>query len=88
MLLLVFGVGFYLVLRHRDTTQTASKSARGGLGPVTATVATAKKGDIGNYIDSIGTVTPVYTSSITSQVNGIVTAVHYRKGRSSARVIP
>lgn len=81
MLLLVFGVGFYLVLYHRDTTQTASKSPRGGFGPVTATVATAKKGDIGNYLDSIGTVTPVYTSSITSQVNGIVTAVHYREGQ-------
>ena len=48
---------------------------------MTATVATAKKGDIGNYLDSIGTVTPVYTSSITSQVNGIVTAVHYREGQ-------
>ena len=81
VLLLVFGVGFYLVLYHRDTTQTASKSPRGGFGPVTATVATAKKGDIGNYLDSIGTVTPVYTSSITSQVNGIVTAVHYREGQ-------
>jgi membrane fusion protein, multidrug efflux system len=81
VLLLVFGVGFYLVLHHHDAAQTASKSPRGGFGPVTATVATAKKGDIGNYIDSIGTVTPVYTSSITSQVNGIVTAVHYREGQ-------
>ncbi len=44
-------------------------------------MATAKKGDIGNYLDSIGTVTPVYTSSITSQVNGIVTDVHYREGQ-------
>ena len=81
VLLLIFGVGFYLVLHHRDATQTASKSPRGGFGPVTATVATAKKGDIGIYLDSIGTVTPVYTSSITSQVNGIVTAVHYREGQ-------
>ena len=33
------------------------------------------------YIDSIGTVTPVYTASITSQVNGIVTAVHFTEGQ-------
>ena len=33
------------------------------------------------YLDAIGTVTPVYTSSITSQVNGIVTEVHYREGQ-------
>jgi multidrug efflux system membrane fusion protein len=33
------------------------------------------------YVDSIGTVTPVYTSSITSQVNGIVTVVHFTEGQ-------
>jgi membrane fusion protein, multidrug efflux system len=42
---------------------------------------TAQKGDIGIYLDAIGTVTPVYTVSITSQVNGVVTAVHYREGQ-------
>ena len=45
------------------------------------TTVTAQKGDIGVYLDAIGTVTPVYTSSITSQVNGIVTAVHYKEGQ-------
>ena len=45
------------------------------------TTVTAQKGDIGSYLDAIGTVTPVYTSSITSQVNGIVTAVYYKEGQ-------
>jgi membrane fusion protein, multidrug efflux system len=81
VLLLIFGGGFWLVLhQHNDASMTA-KAPRGGGGPVTLTSATAKTGDIGNYIDSIGTVTPVYTASITSQVNGIVTAVHYREGQ-------
>ena len=81
VLLLIFGGGFWLVLhQHNDASMTA-KAPRGGGGPVTLTSATAKMGDIGNYIDSIGTVTPVYTASITSQVNGIVTAVHYREGQ-------
>ena len=79
-ILLIFGVGFTLVLRHHDTTATA-RAPRGGGGPVALTTATAKKGDIGYYLESIGTVTPVYTSSITSQVNGIVTEVHYREGQ-------
>ena len=48
---------------------------------MTVTTVTAQKGDIGSYLDAIGTVTPVYTSSITSQVNGIVTAVHYKEGQ-------
>lgn len=81
IILLIFGVGFFLVLRQRDTP-AATRSTRGfGGGPVTLTSAPAKKGDIGNYLDSIGTVTPVYTSSITSQVNGIVMQVHYREGQ-------
>ncbi|MFZ0950270.1 MAG: efflux RND transporter periplasmic adaptor subunit [Candidatus Sulfotelmatobacter sp.] len=48
---------------------------------ITVTTATAKKGDIGVYLDAIGTVTPVYTDSITSQVDGLVIAVHYTEGQ-------
>ena len=81
VILLVFGVAFTLILRHHDDTMTAAKAPRGGGGPVTLTTTTAQKGDIGVYLDSIGTVTPVYTASITSQVNGIVTAVHFREGQ-------
>jgi multidrug efflux system membrane fusion protein len=33
------------------------------------------------YLDAIGTVTPVYTASITSQVNGLVVAVHFKEGQ-------
>ena len=81
VVLLAFGVVFWLILRHHDDTTKAAKSPRGGGGPVTVTTTTAQKGDIGMYLDSIGTVTPVYTASITSQVNGIVTAVHYTEGQ-------
>ena len=48
---------------------------------VTITAATAKKGNIGVYLDAIGTVTPVYTSSITPQATGMVTAVNYTEGQ-------
>ena len=50
-------------------------------GPVSATVITAQKGDIGVYLDAIGTVTPVYTASLTSQVQGMITAVRFREGQ-------
>jgi multidrug efflux system membrane fusion protein len=81
VLLSIFAVGFFLVLRLHDDTTKAAKSPKGGGGAATVTTATAQKGDIGVYLDSIGTVTPVYTASITSQVNGIVTAVHYTEGQ-------
>jgi len=85
VVLAVFAVGFFLVMRHHDTTQKAGGGGGrrgGGLGgPVSITTDTAHRGSIGVYIDAIGTVTPVYTSSISSQVTGIVTEVHYREGQ-------
>jgi membrane fusion protein, multidrug efflux system len=81
VVLLIFGLGFWLVLRKHDQAAQTARSPRGGGGPVTINTATAEKGDIGVYLDAIGTVTPVYTTSLTSQVNGIVTAVNYREGQ-------
>ncbi len=48
---------------------------------MTLTEATATQGDIGVYQTAIGTVTPVYTASIISQVTGQVMTVHYREGQ-------
>jgi membrane fusion protein, multidrug efflux system len=81
ILLVAFAVVIVLILRHHDDTAKAAKSPRGGGGAVTLTTTTAQKGNIGVYLDSIGTVTPVYSASITSQVNGIITAVHYKEGQ-------
>ncbi len=84
VLLLIFAAGFFLVLRHHDdTTKSAAASSRRGAGggPVTLTIATATTGNIGVYLDSIGTVTPVYTASITSQATGPVIAVHFKEGQ-------
>lgn len=47
--------------------------------------AVATRGDIGVYFESIGTVTPVHTASITSQVNGLVVAVRYAEGQRVRR---
>ena len=81
LLLLTFAIIFWLVLRHHDTQQAATTSRRGAGGPVTATVVTAQKGNIGVYLDAIGTVTPTYTASITSQVTGMVIKVYYKEGQ-------
>jgi multidrug efflux system membrane fusion protein len=86
VLLLIFALGFLLVLHHDDTTKSGGGAGGGGRrgaggGPVTLTTATATKGNIGVYLDAIGTVTPVYTASITSQVTGPVIAVHFKEGQ-------
>jgi multidrug efflux system membrane fusion protein len=77
LLLLVVALAVGL-LWHHDEAATKVKPAPP---KVTITTATAKKGDIGVYLDSIGTVTPVYTNSITSEVNGLVVAVQFKEGQ-------
>jgi multidrug efflux system membrane fusion protein len=91
ILLLVFAGILFLILRHHDDT-TKPAAAGGGRhgfgGPVTLTVATAQKGDIGVYLEAIGTVTPVYTASIYNQVTGVITEVHYREGQTVQKGAP
>ena len=43
--------------------------------------ATVRRGSMGEYIEAIGTVTPLATVNLYSQVNGQVTAVHYVEGQ-------
>lgn len=82
LIISAFALVFYLVLRHHnDPTQAASAARRGLGGPVTINAVTAKKGDIGVYLSAIGTVTPVYTSTITSQVSGMIASVHYQESQ-------
>ena len=81
LLVLILALAAVLVLRHHENAEKAASLARRGATGTTVTSATAQKGDIGVYLDAIGTVTPVYTDLITSQVNGLVVAVHYEEGQ-------
>jgi multidrug efflux system membrane fusion protein len=83
---LFVGLIFYFSLRHHDAGQSAQPAGGGGgrhalSGPVALSTVTATKGDIGVYLDAIGTVTALYTDSITAQVTGVITSVHYKEGQ-------
>ncbi len=88
VILLAFGGVFYLVLHHHDDAAAIGPAGRRSGGVVPVTTAAARKGEIGVYVDAIGTVTPVYTASITSQVSGIVTAVHFTEGQMVQKGTP
>jgi multidrug efflux system membrane fusion protein len=75
--LLLVALAVVLFWSHHET---ATKKKPAPL-KITITTATAKTGDIGVYLDEIGTVTPVYTDSITAQVTGLVVAVHFKEGQ-------
>jgi len=79
-LLAVLALAAYVVFRGHGARSAAAGRGR-LLGPVTASVETAVKGDIGIYLNAIGTVTPVYTASITAQASGVLTAVNYTEGQ-------
>lgn len=85
VILVPFGLLFYWVIHQHGKAQAATTGGggrRGAVtGPVPVTTATAQKGSIGVYLNAIGTVTPIYTASITAQVTGVITAVHYREGQ-------
>jgi multidrug efflux system membrane fusion protein len=93
VLLLAFAAIFVAVLRYKPAPAAAAAGGgRGGGGrgslPVTLNTATASAGQIGVYLDAIGTVTATYTASITSQASGRVVAVHYREGENVRRGSP
>jgi membrane fusion protein, multidrug efflux system len=82
LLLVLVGGAFYLI-QQNEKKAAADKKARSAVRPsVTATVSAAAKGSIGVYVDAIGTVTPVYTSTITAQASGVITTVNYREGQT------
>ncbi len=87
-LLLLFALAFYWVTHHHEVAvpSASRRGAAGGTVPVVP--ATVKQGDIGVYQEAIGTVTPIFTSSITAQITGVITDVHYREGQLVAKGQP
>lgn len=55
---------------------------------VTVRTSTAHLGNMGMYVEALGTVTPVATVNLYSQVNGTVNAVHYTEGQMVRRGDP
>jgi len=73
-------LGIFLALRsQKHKVDSAAAGAEDH--SVIVHVGTAYQGDMGVYINALGTVTPISTVNIYSQVSGQVLAVHYRKGQ-------
>jgi multidrug efflux system membrane fusion protein len=78
-LLLLLVAIVIMVVHNDDVKAAAAKRALAAVKPsITATVATAAKGNIGIYLDAIGTVTPVYTTAVMPQASP-----HFSQGAST-----
>jgi membrane fusion protein, multidrug efflux system len=76
----VLAVCVFLALRfgrHKNVSLAANATDQ----PIIIHAAAAQRGDMGVYIDALGTVTPISTVNIYSQVSGQIFAVHYREGQ-------
>ncbi|MGO9641402.1 MAG: efflux RND transporter periplasmic adaptor subunit [Candidatus Acidiferrales bacterium] len=70
----------YFLYRWHDAAGEKVKAGPPVRG-VPIVTATTHKGDIGVYITALGTVTPVYTVTVTSRVQGQIMQVYYREGQ-------
>jgi membrane fusion protein, multidrug efflux system len=80
VLILLMGAG-YLLSQRATTPQAQGRRGRQGGGAIPVAVAEVIKGNMGEYIYALGTVTSVYTVSLTSRVAGELTEIHYKEGQ-------
>jgi len=82
LVLAVLGYGGYRVRKGLVAPQaaTAGQGANLRLPSVPVVAAQTRKGDIGVYITGLGAVTPIYTVTVKSRVDGQLMQVHYKEG--------
>jgi membrane fusion protein, multidrug efflux system len=86
LLALAGAAAFYYWTKKPAAPNQASENAGGkkgqganaGTSPVDA--ARAVKGNIGVYVTGLGAVTPIYTVTVKSQINGLLMQIYYKEG--------
>ena len=82
LIIIILGIGGLWYYRRQQAAAAAAKAkAAAANRSVPITTATVTSGPIGVYINALGTVTPVYTATITSRVDGQINSVNYREGQ-------
>jgi multidrug efflux system membrane fusion protein len=81
VVVLLIGVGAFFFFQRRGTGQAPTAKPAPSPTALSITTATAQNGNIGVYINALGTVTPENTVTVKSRVNGELMSVHYRDGQ-------
>jgi multidrug efflux system membrane fusion protein len=79
--LLVAFLVYYFTGTKSGSGDAAGAKGRGQNGPAAITVGKSTTGNMDIYVDALGTVTPVATITLYSQITGVVVSVHYREGQ-------
>lgn len=82
LVLVVAGAAYWIYHQHVASLQAAAQAKAAMRNQtVQITTTTVRKGDIGVYVEGLGSVTPVSTATITSRVQGEIVAIHYTEGQ-------
>jgi multidrug efflux system membrane fusion protein len=68
--------------QHKETAAAGPPGRPGQQGPVAVTVATAVSGDIQLRIPALGTVTPLATVTVRTQISGIMQRIFFTEGQT------
>jgi multidrug efflux system membrane fusion protein len=79
--LIALAVGGILYYQRQSSGDASKAKAAPPPRAVPITTASTHQGDIGVYVEALGTVTPVYTVTVTSRVQGEIMEVHYKEGQ-------
>jgi multidrug efflux system membrane fusion protein len=76
--LATIGLFSYFSSKHQKSEAGIANRKEGAV-PITSTA--VHKGDVGTTLEALGTVTPIYTVSVFSRIQGQITQVNYREGQ-------
>jgi multidrug efflux system membrane fusion protein len=85
-LILLAGLGYFFWQKNKAVKSGSAASVAGGKkggkgsAPIPVVATRARKGDIGVYFSGLGAVTPIYTVSVKSRVDGELMRVLYKEG--------
>jgi membrane fusion protein, multidrug efflux system len=75
-------IGFLAYLRHKQAPAAGAPGRGGQNGPVSVSVATVTSGDIQLRIPALGTVTPLATVTVRTQISGVMQKILFTEGQT------
>ncbi len=81
LLLIALAVGGVFYYQRHSSGDSSKAKAAAPPRAVPITTASSHTGDIGVFVEALGTVTPVYTVTVTARVQGEIMEVHYKEGQ-------